>query len=49
VWDFQYQAFRIMLDNALKILHRDPARRTKKQQGAITEYFLKNYRSVVSK
>src|SRR5204863_4263179 len=25
-WDFQYQAFRIILDNALKILHRDPAR-----------------------
>jgi hypothetical protein len=49
VWDFQYQAFRIMLDNALKILHRDPARRTKGQQDAITDYFIRNYRAVASK
>ena len=49
VWDFQYQAFRIMLDNALKILHRDPARRTRKQQDAITDYFIRNYRSVAGK
>src|SRR5262249_16280900 len=44
-----YQAFRIMLDNALKILHRDPARRTKQQQDAITEYFIRDYRAVTSK
>ena len=49
VWDFQYQAFRISLDNALKILHRDRARRTKKEDDAITDYFLRSYRSVGSK
>jgi hypothetical protein len=48
-WDFQYQAFRIMLDNALKILHRDPARRTKLQADSLTDYFIRNYRSLVSK
>ena len=47
--DFQYQAFRILVDNGLKILHRDPARRTKQQQDAITDYFIKNYRSLISK
>ena len=46
-WDFQYQAFRIILDNAVKILHRDPARRTRLQQDSITEYFIKNYRSLI--
>jgi hypothetical protein len=48
-WDFQYQAFRIMLDNALKILHRDPARRTKQQADALTDYFIRNYKSVAGK
>ena len=47
--DFQYQAFRILVDNGLKILHRDPARRTKAQRDALTDYFVKNYRSLVSK
>ena len=48
-WDFQFQAFRILLDNALKILHRDPARRTKQQQDALTDYFIKNYSAVAGK
>src|SRR4029077_489012 len=37
------------LDNALKILHREPARRTKQQQDALTDYFIKNYKSVAGK
>jgi mono/diheme cytochrome c family protein len=48
-WDFQFQAFRILLDNAQKILHRDPARRTKQQQDALTDYFIRNYKSVAGK
>jgi mono/diheme cytochrome c family protein len=49
VWDFQFQSFRILLDNALKILHRDPARRTKQQQDAITDRFISTYKAVASK
>jgi len=47
--DFQYQAFRILVDNGLKILHRDPARRTKQQQDALTDYFIRNFRALISK
>ena len=49
VWDFQFQGFRILLDNAIKILHREPARRTKQQADALTDYFIKNYKAVADK
>src|SRR5690242_21805259 len=39
-WDFQFQAYRILVDNGIKVLHREPSRRTKLQQQALTDYFL---------
>jgi cytochrome c553 len=48
-WDFAHQAFRIILDNGLKILHTDPAKRTKRQQDAITDYFIRSGRNLLAK
>jgi mono/diheme cytochrome c family protein len=47
--DFAVTAIRAILDDAIKILETQPQARTRKQQEALTDYFVERYSDVVSR
>ncbi len=47
--DFAYGVLRVMLDNGIKILRTDPAKRTQRQSEVLTEFFVRNYGQAITK
>jgi len=48
-WDHAFDDLRTELEDGVHILHMDPAKRTRRQKKALTDYFLSNYHRVITK